>query len=106
MRKQWVINKGQRSQDGGPPSPPAEGGAWLFECKLGTVYLYIRYSKPITWNSSASPPEEGGGRAWLFEYILGTVSLYLGVVVHCPPPPTDHAEYFCKSTVPSNMLLS
>ena len=51
------FNKGQRSQDGGPPLPPGEGGrARLFEYILGTVYLYIRYRKPITWNSSASPP--------------------------------------------------
>ena len=78
MRKQWIINKGQRSQDGGPPL--GGGRALLFEYILGTVYLYIRYRKPITWNSSAlppSPPGGKGGRALLFEYILGTVYLYI-----------------------------
>ena len=42
MRKQWIINKGQRSQDGGPPpSPPTRGGEGM------TIRTYSRYRKTI-----------------------------------------------------------
>ena len=43
-----------------------------------TIRIYTRYRKPITWNSSASPPHPGGGegKAWLFEHIVNIVSLH------------------------------
>ena len=53
MRKQWIINKGEKSQDGGHPRGRV---GELFKHILGTVRLYTWYRKPITWNSSASPP--------------------------------------------------
>ena len=38
MKKQWIINKGQRSQDGGPPP-------WGWEGM--TIQIHTRYRIPI-----------------------------------------------------------
>ena len=83
MRKQWIINKGQRSQDGGPPSPPGGGGR-----EGTTIRIHTRYRIPILgtvskWLGIVVPSPPGGG-PWLFEHIVGTVSLYLGIVVLSP----------------------
>ena len=41
MRIQWIINKGQRSLDGGAPPPPPQRGGGM------TIRMHTRYRIPI-----------------------------------------------------------